>query len=149
MENYFIYLIIVLVIAFIIFLILRELNCWYWKVNKRIVIMEEQNVLLKRILLALDPSTNTKIITNSSISTSDSSSTSNTKPEVADVQFVYENLSENEKKRVDEFLNFGLKPGQILAIHKVKRTIDRFDPQEWKNVLNKFQENDWLIIQRK
>lgn len=44
--------IIVAVIAFIIiFLLLRELNCWYWKINERISLMEEQNNLLRKLFL--------------------------------------------------------------------------------------------------
>jgi hypothetical protein len=52
MENYLIYVILILVIAFAIFLILRELNCWYWKINKRINLMEETNKLLKALVEA-------------------------------------------------------------------------------------------------
>jgi hypothetical protein len=44
-------IIIIAVIVFIlIFLILREVNCWYWKINERISLMNEQNDLLKRLI---------------------------------------------------------------------------------------------------
>ena len=33
----------------VVFLICRELVCWYWKINKIILLMEEQNNLLKKI----------------------------------------------------------------------------------------------------
>ena len=36
--------------AIIIFLICRELVCWYWKINRLVVLMEQQNILLKEIL---------------------------------------------------------------------------------------------------
>jgi hypothetical protein len=36
--------------AIIIFLICRELVCWYWKINKIVVLMEEQNSLLKELV---------------------------------------------------------------------------------------------------
>ena len=36
----------VLIGIIIVFLICRELVCWYWKINKIIVLMEEQNKLL-------------------------------------------------------------------------------------------------------
>ena len=42
--------IIVLVISFVFFLICRELMCWYFKINKLVTLMEEQNNLLKRQL---------------------------------------------------------------------------------------------------
>lgn len=37
-------------IGIVIFLVLREFNCWYWKINQRIQLMEEQNELLKELL---------------------------------------------------------------------------------------------------
>jgi len=36
-------LIVILVLAIIIFLLFRELFCWYWKINERIKILEWQN----------------------------------------------------------------------------------------------------------
>lgn len=39
-----------LVISFLLFLILRAFYCWYWKINKRISLLEEQNSILKEIL---------------------------------------------------------------------------------------------------
>jgi hypothetical protein len=35
--------------AIIIFLILREFFCWYWKINRLVALMEEQNYLLSEI----------------------------------------------------------------------------------------------------
>jgi hypothetical protein len=37
----------------IVFLILREVNCWYWKINKRIELQEMNNKLLREILAVL------------------------------------------------------------------------------------------------
>jgi hypothetical protein len=33
-----------------IFLLLREVNCWYWKINERISLLNEQNDLLKKLV---------------------------------------------------------------------------------------------------
>jgi hypothetical protein len=38
--------------SILIYLLARELNCWYWKINKRIALMEENNNLLKKLLKA-------------------------------------------------------------------------------------------------
>ena len=38
-----------IVVLFIIFLIIRELNCWYWKINKRIELTKQTNFLLEKI----------------------------------------------------------------------------------------------------
>ena len=43
-------LLIVLVVGVLIFLLLREVNCWYWKVNRRIELQEETNDLLKKLV---------------------------------------------------------------------------------------------------
>lgn len=43
-------LIIVLLVTIALFFALREVNCWYWKINKRIELMEEQNEILKKLL---------------------------------------------------------------------------------------------------
>ena len=40
----------ILVGIIIIFLICRELVCWYWKINRLIALMEEQNNLFKQFL---------------------------------------------------------------------------------------------------
>lgn len=54
MENQIItFSIIAIVILFIIFMILRELNCWYWKINRRIELQSQTNELLKKIYLKL------------------------------------------------------------------------------------------------
>lgn len=47
-------LIIILVVLFCIFLVCRELNCWYWKINRRIEQLEEQNNNLKTIIEKLE-----------------------------------------------------------------------------------------------
>jgi hypothetical protein len=42
-------IIVVIIVVFIVFLICRKLVCWYWKINKLVALMEEQNLLLKNI----------------------------------------------------------------------------------------------------
>lgn len=43
-------IIIYIVLAIVLFLILREVACWYWKINERKNLMEEQNELLKELI---------------------------------------------------------------------------------------------------
>lgn len=40
---------IVLVASLVFYLALRELNCWYWKINERNRLLKHQNVLLGKI----------------------------------------------------------------------------------------------------
>ncbi len=46
-------IIIIIIVVLVLFFLLRELNCWYWKINKRIELTENQNKLLENILLQL------------------------------------------------------------------------------------------------
>lgn len=39
-----------LAIVVVIFLIFREVFCWYWKINIRISLQKETNLLLKRLI---------------------------------------------------------------------------------------------------
>ena len=43
-------ILITIVVLVLVFLLLREVNCWYWKINKRIELMEVQNDLLRSLL---------------------------------------------------------------------------------------------------
>lgn len=39
-----------LVILIVVFLLCREIVCWYWKINIAVKLMEEQNQLLRKIV---------------------------------------------------------------------------------------------------
>lgn len=49
-SDFWLGLIVILIIVFIIFLILREFYCWYWKVNKRVELQTKTNELLQQII---------------------------------------------------------------------------------------------------
>ena len=55
MENVELILIILLIIGFclLLFLILRELACWYFKINERIELQKKTNSLLEQIFKQL------------------------------------------------------------------------------------------------
>ncbi|MDP4280997.1 MAG: hypothetical protein Q8867_02500 [Bacteroidota bacterium] len=42
--------IVIIVVVFGLFILLREFNCWYWKINRMIRLQEKQTILLKRML---------------------------------------------------------------------------------------------------
>lgn len=50
MEKIIVPLIVGIVILIILFLVLREVACWYWKINERIALQNDTNKLLKNIL---------------------------------------------------------------------------------------------------
>lgn len=43
-----------IIIIIFLFLILREVNMWYWKINERIALMQEQNNLLRKLISRSD-----------------------------------------------------------------------------------------------
>ncbi len=46
--------VIILLLAFGIFLLLREFNYWYYKINARLKLMEEQNGQLNKVIEQLE-----------------------------------------------------------------------------------------------
>jgi len=54
MANELLFLFIVFLISLVIFLIIRQLVLWYWKINKIVSNQEEQKVLLERIVKQLE-----------------------------------------------------------------------------------------------
>jgi hypothetical protein len=61
MENLSILMYVLLIIGVLIIVLLlgREINCWYWKINKRIDLFQEQNRLLTSILEKINTSPST------------------------------------------------------------------------------------------
>jgi hypothetical protein len=41
---------VMLAVIILVFILLREFNCWYWKINERIRLQKETVELLRRIL---------------------------------------------------------------------------------------------------
>lgn len=128
-----IYIIFALIIGIVVFLVLRELNCWYWKINESIKLKEKQNLLLERILFqlggAIEPDFEQAV----------------SKEKESDNP-LFSELSEEEREQVEKFLKFGLKEGEKLVINKKTRQVDRFDQKEWAEIVSKYQESDWIIL---
>lgn len=60
MSEIIIPALVVLAILIVVFLILREINMWYWKINERIALQNRTNFLLENILMSLkSPNSNT------------------------------------------------------------------------------------------
>ena len=49
-TEFYMWVALIVAICVIIFLILRAFFCWYWKINKRVDLLEKQNALLEEIL---------------------------------------------------------------------------------------------------
>lgn len=50
MEKGIATILVIVIIFLLIFLILREVICWYWKINERITLQKETNQLLKKLI---------------------------------------------------------------------------------------------------
>jgi len=48
-------MILVVIGSVIVFLLLREVTCWYFKINERIALMKEQNDLFTKLLANIKP----------------------------------------------------------------------------------------------
>jgi len=46
-------ILIILGVAILVFILIREIVMWYYKINERIKLMEETNILLRKILMKL------------------------------------------------------------------------------------------------
>ena len=49
-------IVIVVIVWFVLFLILREVMCWYWKINKMVGLMQEMSGKLDRLVGTPSPS---------------------------------------------------------------------------------------------
>lgn len=58
MENLVPMILITVVILVIVFLIFREVACWYWKINEKISLQKDQNLILEEILKELKNNSN-------------------------------------------------------------------------------------------
>jgi hypothetical protein len=133
-------IIIGIVVVIVLFFIFRELNCWYWKINDRVKLAEEQNMLLEKILQYTIGATQISQTNNPNAIITEKDGKA--QPE----NIIYNSLSVNEKNEVAKFMSYGLNKGDKLVINKTSRNIDRFDEKEWGEIIKKYQQNEWLII---
>lgn len=49
-TEFYMFVAMIVAICVVIFLILRVFFCWYWKINRRVDLLEKQNALLEEIL---------------------------------------------------------------------------------------------------
>lgn len=148
MDNYLVTVLIALVFLFIIFLILRELNAWYWKINERVNLHNKEINLLKQILKELK-----------NISVNDQESYSHNELEYSpsfedpeetieeDQEDENENISEfefsdMEKELIRQYVKSGLNENEKIIINKNSRQIKKIDEGEWEEI----NKNEWILI---
>lgn len=136
MDDVFIVIIVTLVALIILFLIFREIICWYWKINERVKLQKKQNALLENILRVLQGDEPIEIETEKSIETKEPE-----KPEEKNVLNGVE-LTEDEDVRIKAFVRHGFKPDERLVMNKKTREIALFDAKEW----SKENHEEWTIL---
>jgi hypothetical protein len=110
------------------FLILRELNCWYWKINERIKLQKEIIFLLKKL-----------------VPQGESDITSSVKEIQLDPKKkIFDSLTDEEKQIIDELRMQGLGIGDKIIMHKTLRNILKVSSKEWKSY-GSFQ-SEWIIL---
>ena len=122
------YLIVAIVLV-IVFLLLREVNCWYWKINQNIEIKEEQLKLQKETVRLLE-----KLVKTSNVDTVvvDTKDNLDNKPNP-------DKLSNEEMESVNSKIP-DLKENEIIVIHSVSRIIKRIHKTEFA------KDKGWIIV---
>ena len=105
---------------------MREVNCWYWKINQRISLMEEQNELLKKFLLISDQSSiNKNRKGNNELKNKEDNEI------LADIDD--EIVSEAEAKR-------------ITIMNKANKIVQTVDIEYWEKMKKMYTEENFEIL---
>ena len=108
-------------IIILIFLVLREVNCWYWKINERVSLMKKQNLLLQKLIITIKD--------NGQINSSDSEQLSNS-----------DNIEESAFDK--DLFN-----GNITIKNKNTGKIQTVSMEYWENMKKTYSESIFEIIE--
>lgn len=131
-----------LIVLIAVFFILREIFCWYWKINERIELAKRQNFLIELLL---------KHFTGEiPVGKSDQSHLRGNMESEINIRLIdqekYSFLSTEEKVEADRFIAYGLKSGEKVVINIADRRIDRLDKNEWNQIQKNKEQGNWIII---
>lgn len=108
-------------IIIVIFLVLREVNCWYWKINERVSLMKKQNLLLQKLIITIK--------NKGQINSLDS-----------------EQLSDSDNIEDSEF-DKDLFDGNITIKNKNTGKVQTVSMEYWENLKNNYSESIFEIIE--
>ena len=133
-SDVIVYFVIAIAIIVAIFLILREVMCWYWKINQNLHLQEEQIKLQKQTINLLEKIVNISV----------KESTGNGKNEfdsknISDQNVNPEKLTKEETETVEAKIS-ELKENEYIVIHTNSRVIKRIHKNEY------VEGKGWLII---
>jgi len=148
MDNYLVTVLIALVFLFIIFLILRELNTWYWKINERVNLHNKEIYLLEQILEELkyisvndqEPYSHNELEYSASFEDQEEIIEEDQEDENENIsEFEF---SEMEKELIRQYVTSGLNKNEKIIINKNSRQIKKIDESEWEDI----NKNGWILI---
>lgn len=121
-----------LLIMVVIFLVLREVICWYWKININIELQEEQIELQKETIRLLEKFVNGK-------KEATLIDVNQNKLKEVDKEGNPEILSNNEIEEVNSKISY-LKVNEIIVIHPLSRVIKRIHKSDYD------ASKGWIIV---
>ncbi|NOZ45588.1 MAG: hypothetical protein GXO79_02280 [Chlorobi bacterium] len=146
MDSTLSIILITIVIVFVVFLILREVNCWYWKINERVNLQYKEVDGLSQILKELKKLNQGLNVNDDFLefhSNENVVAGENYKNDNQDIDEF--SLSNNEKKRVREYIKSGLNPNEKLVINRYSREIKKINMKDLDNINKK----EWIVIKIK
>jgi len=142
MNDLIVYIIIAIVINIIIFLICREIVCWYFKINERIGLQEETNGLLRQILSGMKEPGNGSVVSAREKSISGPATT------------ITPNLNREETIKASE-LNFTEKmhfdvlrfsEEEVIVLSKNGREFEIISQANWEKMLENGEASQYFRV---
>lgn len=131
-ADLFLGFLVYLLIVIVVFLILRQVMCWYWKININISLQEEQIKLQKETIKLLEKLVNPK----TGLSTGDVIPVKSTDVEnVRDPKI----LSDKEIEEVNSKISL-LTKKEVIVIHSLSRVIKRIQKGDFDET------RGWIIV---
>lgn len=132
-----------IVIMILLFLALRAVMNWYFKINDRIDLQKEQNMLLSKILKELQKdsvSVNPILEDRNGDGTTKEETPNFSKWEIED-----EGLSDSEKSNVQSLLKT-LKYGEVITKHQTNKKIEVMNSKNYENWKKQYGDNVLKLI---
>jgi len=131
-SDLFLVFLVYLLISIVVFLILRQVMCWYWKININISLQEEQIKLQKETIKLLEKLVNPK----TDLSTVDVTQVHLKNGENERDPRI---LSDKEMEEVNSKISF-LTKKEVIVIHSLSRVIKRIQKCDFDET------RGWIIV---
>jgi hypothetical protein len=127
-----------IVIMILLFLALRAVMNWYFKINDRIDLQKEQNILLSKILKELQKDSVSENRNGFGTSKEDT-------PVFSKWKIEDEDLSDSEKSNVQSLLKT-LQDGEVITKHLTNKKIEVMNSKNYENWKKQYGDNVLKLI---